>query len=343
MHVHLDGIVFSLQKYGGISVYFQELLKRLNGILDLTVSLETPLMNNEIKTGECFYIRQRRLLERYRYCREVGNIQPTLFHSSYYREYENKKIPKVVTVHDFIYERYSKGLKRSVHEYQKHNAIKSAQAIICISNSTRDDLLEYVGLQQGQSLNVIHNGVSTIYRPLYNYNDNNRLFILYVGDRRGYKNFAKLLLAMGFLKDIYLYCVGGGSFNDVELGSISDNIKSKILHFGFVSDEELNVLYNKALCLVYPSKYEGFGIPVIEAMKAGCPVVSINCRAVLEIGGSALTVSEDDPECIAYNIGLMLSQDYRVKKINLGFENAEQFSWWGTHSKTLGIYKMISL
>jgi mannosyltransferase len=78
-------------------------------------------------------------------------------------------------------------------------------------------------------------------------------------------------------------------------------------------------------------------------MKAGCPVVSINCRAVLEIGGSALTVSEDDPECIAYNIGLMLSQDYRVKKINLGFENAEQFSWWGTHSKTLGIYKMISL
>jgi mannosyltransferase len=264
-----------------------------------------------------------------------------VFHSSYYRRPDGGNAPIVVTVHDFVYERYAKGLKRWVHTHQKHAAIRAAQAVICVSEATRQDLIEFVGEIPGQTVHVIHNGVSEVFRPL-SLASAPAPYVLYVGERRGYKNFMRVLAAMEFLPDLELHCVGGGDLRAEELAAAPATARHRIRHLGFVTDEALNEYYNRALCLVYPSSYEGFGIPVAEAMRAGCPVVSTRCKAVLEVGGDALTVAADaDPRALADAVLCLTNVEYRNQVVSTGFEISRRFSWDRTHEGTLEVYRSL--
>ena len=136
MKIHIDGIIFSLQSYGGISVYFQQLLKTLKtSSVPVTLSIETPSIQCVTQSALSVTQQAARRLERYRSCRSIQKVT-SVFHSSYYRKPEQPNIPTVVTVHDFIYERYYRGPKRWVHCAQKHAAIRAAQAVICVSEAT---------------------------------------------------------------------------------------------------------------------------------------------------------------------------------------------------------------
>jgi mannosyltransferase len=339
--IAIDGIIFSLQRQGGISVYFQKLLEYLKSQrVQAVLTLENPA-----KQEECWYVgvsvmrRRARLLERYRSCRVSPDT--SVFHSSYYRRPDDGNLPVVVTVHDFVYERYAKGLKRWVHMHQKHAAIRAAQAVICVSEATRQDLMEFVGEIPGQAVHVIHNGVSEVFRPL-SLASAPAPYVLYVGERRGYKNFMRVLAAMEFLPDLELHCVGGGDLRAEELVAAPASARHRIRHLGFVTDEALNEHYNRALCLVYPSSYEGFGIPVAEAMRAGCPVVSTQCKAVLEVGGDALTVAADaDPRALADAVLRLTNVEYRNQVVSTGFEISRRFSWDRTHEGTLDVYRSL--
>ena len=195
----LDAIYFSLQRHGGISVYFQQLLERLSrDRVATSLVLSGPVTQSIVPPGEsvCIVEQARRPLERYRKCRLPP--EGAVFHSSYYRLPSGRTLPTVVTVHDFTYERCVTGPRRWVHAAQKNAAIRAAQAIICVSDSTRQDLLELVGVTPTQQVHVIHNGVADTFRPV-------RLppasppFVLFVGQRPGYKNFRLVLEAMGLL------------------------------------------------------------------------------------------------------------------------------------------------
>jgi mannosyltransferase len=108
-----------------------------------------------------------------------------------------------------------------------------------------------------------------------------------------------------------------------------------------VDDATLNQLYNHAICLVYPSSYEGFGIPVAEAMRAGCPVVSVACKAVMEVGGDALTIAEElDPKAMADAILKTVSSG-RSDLIERGLSVAAAYSWEKTHARTLAVYRSL--
>jgi mannosyltransferase len=280
-----------------------------------------------------------RLFERYRACRIAEDF--SLFHSSYYRLPDRTNISSVVTVHDFAYERFSHGPRRWIHSWQKNAAIRAAQSIICISESTRQDLLEYVDVKHGQSVQVIHNGVSDIFRPLES-PPSPIPFVLYVGLRGGYKNFDLALKAMALLPDFELHCVGGGPLQSKELAGVPESVARRVKHVGFVDDKTLNVLYNQAVCLVYPSSYEGFGIPVVEAMRAGCPVVSVECQAVMEVGGAALTIAEGlDSGALADAILKTASSD-RANLIERGLSVAQAYSWEKTHARTLAVYRSLA-
>jgi mannosyltransferase len=116
-----------------------------------------------------------------------------------------------------------------------------------------------------------------------------------------------------------------------------------VRYLGFVRDEQLNELYNSAFCLLYPSSYEGFGIPVLEAMRSGCPVVSIDSKAVVEIGGTALCVSEhvSDPAALAQAV-LRLEDNEERKRIRaLGLSRSLQFSWDKCFAQTLAVYRSL--
>jgi mannosyltransferase len=337
----IDGIIFSLQKHGGISVYFRALIEYLSKKEEKTVLILDELQNQIVSIDEkltLIHHQKSRIFERYRVCRTPA--QGKLFHSSYYRQPDNTSIPSVVTVHDFIYERYQRGPRQWVHTSQKKAAIRAAQAVICISESTRQDFLEFVGETPGQKIHVIHNGVDDIFSRL-SLEHKGTSFVLFVGQRAGYKNFSLVLAAMAFLPELELHCVGGGQFRPEELNDVPASVALRVRHLGFVSDRELNVLYNSAICLVYPSSYEGFGIPVVEAMRAGCPVVSMDCKAVLEVGRDALTVvSELDPKATADAI-LKTSSSERASLIQRGLVVAQGYSWDITHSQTLEVYRSL--
>ena len=338
----IDGIIFSLQNHGGISVYFSELLKLLTEENEehrlLIESSIRPINLSQLPTK---YIdsRQARWAERYRSCRL--DKPTTVFHSSYYRKSNRANIPTVMTVYDFVYERYIGGVKRYVHSIQKNSAIRSAQSVICISQATKDDLLHYVGEIPGQSVHVIHCGVSKVFRPL-ELEPPKKPYMLFVGQRGGYKNFRLAVAALELLPDMEMVCVGGGSLQRTELDGSSSKTHERIRHAGYVDNEGLNRLYNQAACLVYPSSYEGFGIPVIEAMRAGCPVVSLNCDAVVEVGKDALTIAEEhDAKAVADSVNKTRSSA-RGQIISRGFEISSQYSWQEAHRQTLEVYRSLS-
>ncbi len=344
MKILLDGIIFSLQQYGGISVYFMQLLQLISKtqgeailLLDKNLKQKIPKLGNNIEIIQ----QSHRLLERYRRCNALrSNI---VFHSSYYRLPRPHHLSTVVTVHDFIYERFQKGPRRWIHSIQKNTAIQTAKNIICVSETTKQDLLEFIGIKPEQNIFVIHNGVSNAFQPLNLEKSLKQPFILFVGRRDGYKNFKVVRDSLNFLPKINLYCIGGGPLELKELEGLPDSILKRIKHFGFVSDKELNILYNRAVCLVYPSSYEGFGIPVIEAMRAGCPVISTNCKAILEVGRDALTVvSELDPHAIAEAIIFTVSSN-RTNIIHKGLSVSQDYSWENTHLQTLEVYRSMGV
>jgi mannosyltransferase len=341
MTILLDGIVFALQRHGGISVMFRELLNRLARDGESTaLALDGALLQPSPPAHGAVVALPRvaRTLERYRRCRLADGLAVTVFHSTYYRLPALRSLPSVVTVHDFTYERFARGPRRWAHSLQKFAAIRAAQTVVCVSQATLADLHELVGLRSGQQARVILNGVSETFRPIV-LPPTARSFILYVGQRGGYKNFALALQALTLLPELELCCVGGGPLLPVELAAAPAAVRSRVRHAGLVDDERLNLLYNQALCLVYPSRYEGFGIPVAEAMRAGCPVVSIDCKAVREIGGNALTLSDDDPLSLADAIRRTANPLHRGEMVARGQILSSRYTWEGCYQATRRVYR----
>lgn len=335
-----DGIIFALQSGGGISVLFSELLMRLDMQRRNFAMLrydqgESPLVRHG------YILRQTpRLMERYRRC-DTGMLRPRLFHSTYYRLPTQARYT-VTTVHDFTYERFVNGPRRLVHSWQKMAAIRNADKIICVSRSTRNDLLEYVPGISEDRIVVVPNGVAADYRVLERKTACPRDFALFVGSRGGYKNFLAAIKGAARVSGLKLVCVGGGPFTKAELGLLETYLPGRYTHAGFVSNVRLNELYNQAFCLLYPSRYEGFGIPVLEAMRAGCPVIAVATSSIPEVAGdAAVLLEEGTPEEIATALETLQDGSLRDRLVTAGLRQAGQFSWDRTFAETMDVYREV--
>lgn len=338
----IDGIVKSLQSTGGVSVYFDEIILRLSERVNVCY-LDYTKGKNLFSCGPevSVFSQTTRLLERYRdvklpKCCLVSN-EKNLFHSTYYRIPKYRRSTHVVTtVHDFTYEKFVKGPARWVHSWQKNRAIRNSDIVICVSNNTAKDLMQYCPVDESK-IRVIHNGVSENYYPLpidpdFNYNS-----VLFVGARGGYKNFNLAITAVAAVPNLELSIVGGGKLSSDELQQLEDKLPGRYRWLGRLSDDELNVAYNHAYALLYPSSYEGFGIPIIEAMRAGCPVIAVNVSSIPEVAGDA-AILVDSPSSLAFSDALKNVAKQRQKLVAAGLAQATNFSWERCFRETLAVY-----
>ena len=360
MKLILDNIVFSLQNAGGISVVWFELISRLLKENDIDINFLEYANNNIFRKNlklpplQTFSKPNILPISILRYCNIKVDFDHSIFHSSYYRICNTPNVKNITTVHDFTYEKFKTGLPKKIHKLQKTHAINNSDGIICVSENTKIDLLKYNKNLDDSKIKVIHNGFS---KDFYQLGSNKADFlkglidfepgsyILYVGDRKNkYKNF-DLVMKSAKQIDMPLVIIGGGSL------SKSENIKLKQLngntnfqHISNVSNNELNIIYNNAFCLLYPSSYEGFGIPILEAQSAGCPVISANSSSIPEVVGDSALLLENIivEEIIDYMKNLINLSGFRNNIIQKGLINKKRFSWDKNYRDTINFYKKIN-
>lgn len=359
MNIILDNIIFSLQKAGGVSVYWYELLSRIKNDSELSpmfieMSNQNIFRKNLIiNDSQIFNKSPHYPISIQRYSNPHLFSNKGLFHSSYYRTAIDKEITNITTVHDFTYEYYRNGLAKHIHSYQKGNAIKKSKKIICVSQNTKKDLLKFYPKIREDQIRVIYNGVDDIYQALPIKDEiilknlipfSSGEYILYVGDRKSlYKNFN---VAVGVCKiaNQPLVMIGGGMLTPKEnhiLQNQLGNNNFKLL-FG-INNEHLNIIYNHAFCLLYPSLYEGFGIPILEAQRAGCTVISTNYSSIPEVAGKGAILIDKVTETEIAEILKLLKKDSALVTtlINEGFNNSQRFSWDKCYQETKQLYKEV--
>lgn len=351
MKIILDNLIFALQKSGGISVVWYELLSRL-----MKTEFETLYLNyqnenlfskelhfnkdNVIKTNNSFLLAFKRYFNP---CIKFN--QPFIFHSSYYRTCDNPQAINITTVHDFTYEYYESGFRKFLHSWHKYKAIRHSDYIICISENTKKDLLKFLPDIDERKIRVIYNGVSGDYFRITNMPDLNlpygvNEYALFVGARNEYKNFK--LAVQAIAKTELKLAIVGPPLNEGEKIFVEECLGNPQRYFctGRISNSELNKLYNCAYALLYPSMYEGFGIPVIEAQKAGCPVIAYNASSIPEIiGNTPLLLQELSIDELIKHIIILKDTYVREQIINDGLENAKRFTWDKMYEQVIELYK----
>lgn len=352
MIVNLDSLIFSLQHAGGISAYWSEILKRFDENVNFCIFGSDS--DNVFAKEICNYrptfesempVNIRRYLP---FLKKLAD--ESIFHSSYYRVSMQPNVANVTTVHDFTYEYYMKGLSRFVHSAQKKFAIKNSEGIICVSENTKLDLIKFYPDIDESKIKVIYNGVSDKFDRIIDAKAMlselfpellHEQYIIFVGDRSPYKNFDKAVDVLKKLPTFQMVVVGGKLFSEDEQ-AIVDSLEGRLFHYRGISTELLNVLYNNAFCLLYPSDYEGFGIPVLEAMKSGCPVISTNKSSIPEVAGVAgLLVDETSTNKFLIEIAKLSNTDFRERLQDEGFAQAAKFSWDKCFEETVSFYQEI--
>jgi glycosyltransferase involved in cell wall biosynthesis len=384
MRVLYDHQIFHYQRIGGISRYFYELFKRFPPHNSVEAVIPFRFTNNEYLLqskahygfiqptflgntsfpgkGWLWSIRDKyfpqynaTLQNKLNVLKRLKEGEYDVFHPTYFEDYYSGiigTVPVVITIYDLIYEKYPDHFpEHEVNEVlrNKKSLIQRADQIITISQSAKNDLCKLYTVDEnkirvvylGNSLQESDTAIDSIQGM-----ELPKKYILYVGNRDGYKNFSPFVRSIAPLfhndRNLHLMCTGR-KFTSVEIALFKElRIESRV-HVRFVSDQMLIQLYKNARAFVFPSLYEGFGIPVIEAMSNGCPAVISNTSSLPEIGGSAaLYFDPHISDSMRQAVERCLNDDsVRSEMISKGRKHAASFSWDITAQQTAEIYNSL--
>ncbi len=344
MDIVYDNIVFQLQDAGGISSYWLQLISRLlRDKVDVKFvhSISQNIAARELEINSDKILRNVKspiFLERFINPALKELTSQFLFHSSYNRISSNKRALNIITVHDFIHEKFYHGFRKKIHCFQKNQAIDASRKIITVSENTKNDLLNFHPNLQSEHVKVIYNGVSEEFYPVSQTEHINKPYLVFIGSRQPYKNFKFAVQLIAESKEFDLYIVGSRFTSEEE--NLLRKISGRFKLFTGINNAQLNLLYNNAIVLIYPSSYEGFGLPVLEAMKAGLPFIAHNSSSIPEVAGNAGVLLEE-MDIGAAKEALLKIQSNRPKYITLGFKQAEKFSWEKCYQSTMQLYKEV--
>ena len=360
MKIVFDYQIFFWQRYGGISTYFSNLAKNICA-LNNAVKIISPFYTNELINNNSFLDivigHKIKNIPRYtnKFFRVLNNIlfeyhikkfDPQIIHLTYYDKIFNlNKKKKILTVYDLIHEKFILNNDKN-NNFPKKKALEEADHIICISESTRKDLLDIYSVDKKKT-SVIYLASS------FSYNQESILInktpsILYVGDRARYKNFYNFVKSISnskLLKNkVNINCFGSNLFSKQELTLFSNEGFQKGIFKHFTGDNDvLKKLYLNSTVLVYPSLYEGFGLPILEAMSLGCPVICSNTSSMKEIGADSVRYFDpNNIDDMTTSIEQIInSEEDRKILAKKGFERNKNFSWTKCAQETLAIYNNV--
>lgn len=388
MKILYDHQIFTLQKYGGISRYFCDLMTQFSKdpAIDYSIALrfsfnehllqlpkldpywsdKSSLYTNAhfqslMKNATRSKILQRLITEvllplnRKESERLLKKQEFDLFHPTYYDPYFLKylqKKPCVITVYDMIHEIFPKDFPAGdpISTWKKQ-VLEKADGIITISESTKSDITRVFPIDPDR-IHVIYLGnpfEERTGRAQYKSPSDSHLltkpYILFIGNRSGYKNFEFFINAAAEIlrkdDDLQVFCAGGGPFTLRE-NEILKNLQIQgRVHQVLPDDLLIKKLYTNARAFIFPSLYEGFGLPVLEAFSCGCPALLCNSSSLPEIGGdAALYFDPSDPVSFSNALERLLSDEpLRTRLISRGHERLKQFSWENTAKATKKVYE----
>jgi glycosyltransferase involved in cell wall biosynthesis len=353
--VRFDDQLFFIQSRGGASRYFAELVSAFaDPRFGVVASSPFRWTHNEhlpeIMPGR--FAVPPRAVRRARVMRAANRLaphpEPDIWHHTWYHPpVPDLAVPRVVTVLDMIPELHPEMFPTLNPHAAKLDYVRAADLVLCISETTKRDLLRVAG-PLDQPVVVTPLAVSRWWgdpspRPA----TRPRRFLLYVGGRRVYKNFPVVLEALATVaqndQPLDLVATGGGNFTDAEHESISNLGLSDYVHQVDATDLELRALFQHAHAFVFPSTYEGFGLPLLEAFEAGCPVLAADTACFREVAGDgAAFFDPHDAGELARLIAACGDDDVRAALRDAGREQVSQYSWQRTARITADAYRLIA-
>lgn len=305
---------------------------------------------------------------------EVKNVQ--LIHYPWFDFYFHtlpilKPFPTIVTIHDVVPlvfpKRYPVGIKGKIYFYLQKLALNSCKFIITDSLQSKKDIIKYLKINDSKVIaiplaadakfRVLKDPELLKYKRKYNLPEK---FLMFAGDANWIKNLPFLiesfrqLIRIPEFKDVKLALVNGvflknvENINHPELESLKElnrkikeyKLENQLIRPGNISDDELVAFYNLATIYVQPSLYEGFGLPVLQSLACGTPVISSSTGSLPEVGGkAAIYFNPTDPnQCVSLIIEVLQDKSLRNKLAKMGFEQANRFSWNKTAEMTIEVY-----
>ena len=367
MNIVFDSQIFTMQQYGGVSRYISSLAYQLNQIKGIKAKIIAPFYVNTYlerlpkeavsgikvpripKVGGAFHHSGLWLSRR-----AISKLSTQIVHETYYSSIPSapKDIPKVITVHDMIHELLPEFFSLNDRTVKlKRDSILRADHVICVSENTRRDLLEMLPISPAK-VSVVHHGFDSLTsidrNPQFERTHVKVPYLLYVGHRDGYKNFAGLLRAYAsskwLMQNFCIICIGGNKFKEDELMLMRELgvVISRVIQKN-VTDDDLVEFYKNAAAFIYPSLYEGFGIPPLEAMSLNCPVICSNTSSIPEVVGNAgeyFDPSSSDSICNAIET-VLENGERRKYLVQKGIERSKVFSWEKCALETSDVYQSI--
>jgi glycosyltransferase involved in cell wall biosynthesis len=359
-----DHQVFSLQDAGGASRYHFELIRNLQGADEVAMELLLGLNSSVMPFATLRQARTRVFgrgtwikpgLARYAINELFSSVTAPLrgrfdiYHPTLYRALPWVRRRRIVaTHHDCIHERFPHLFPNAASIVEaKRKLFAQADAIICVSASSQRDLLHFYDVAENKT-HVVHHGFAPLRSPpgeAQGMTGNLRPYVLYVGSRAGYKNFGLLLEAFsrsGLAENYRLLAVGGGAFTADEQERIASlHLSGSVTVVPRADDGTLARAYRDAALFVYPSLYEGFGFPPLEAMSMGCPVLVNRTSSLPEVCGDAafyFEASGADELSRSLTSSLEDGQGLAIKR-ELGKQQVRLYDWSRSARGTLDIYR----
>lgn len=370
LRVLYDHQMFALQRFGGITRIFIELARRLSArpdcdvywhrgyhqdaydVSDFQPRLRRYWSMNRPPPGLGRWSRERINRHAFRWFSRTiwGGVD--VYHPSYF-DAHLMEIPKsrflAVTVYDMILELFMADQPRFRAQIEgKRRLVERADLVFVISEHTRRDVIELLGVNPDRTV-LAYPASDLASVPAAPLPDSigERPFLLYVGPRTRYKNFAVLLEAYArsdwLRRELQVICLGGGPFQAPELEFLREHNLEACFRQVTGDDRVLKALYQRAVALAWTSRYEGFGIPPLEAMQAGCPVVCAPTSSMPEVvGDAALFFDPDQPDELVEQISRVAGDSaLRASLIERGHTRAGLFSWDQMVDATLEGYRRL--